>query len=73
MTSPDKEATFSIGIARRASLTAGKPHSFSLAKSKLSGYSFIKRFLDELRNVSGQGHLKGKIPALKKRVRVFGY
>jgi MFS family permease len=25
------------------------------------------------RNVSGQGHLKGKIPALKKRVRVFGY
>jgi hypothetical protein len=46
MTSPE-EATFSIDIARRASLTAGKPHSFPLAKSKLSGYSFIERFLDE--------------------------
>ena len=25
------------------------------------------------RNVSGEGHLKGKIPPLKKRIREFGY
>jgi hypothetical protein len=33
----------------------------------------IQRALLPLRNVSGEGHLNGKNPPPKKRVRGFGY
>jgi hypothetical protein len=33
----------------------------------------IDIFISHQRNVSGEGHLKGKIPPPKKRIREFGY